>query len=1254
MPLYERTTASFNRGDKQRGADYFREGRVQLDVKGNRATAQVQGKDRQSYGVGIDWSRVAPKQQLHVFCQCPRFSSGKPCKHLWATLLALAESGPQNQPPGQIEVTLRKDRKTRWRELPDLPEPKQGPQRPAKKKPAKKARPKNDHGSWKSHFASVKQDLDQLTSGQIAGPDPEMVRLLVNAGASLSADGLVLDVYEVKAGGDGEATLKPKSVDPRLLQDVLVPRSRNGASRTVFEDEVDEAVLPPGLESEEGAETGSNDFSDSAVSVASEEPIDTSRQEDAGDPSPSSETLGDAEPAPDVAQVSENGNEGPRSIPTVVPALPTQGHPRKGRRQGRSRPRPPKARRLVLPKELYDDVLPDLCQRKILGSWDGHDASSMRPLDWDGDPPWRLALRLVTEGAQGQEVIKLRGELFRDVSGNGTMTAGGSDDDLDDRLTVIPLGDPEAILLSDRRSAMRAAIAADQAVAATGALTSVLPARDADDMPSGLVLFKDHIARLETEPGQDRPWITRLRGADEIVIPGEDLEDALTTLLELPALPTMRLPDDLGLEAVTEAPIPHLALESERAPEWVQLPLRAHLSFEYGDFNVPADDQRRGIVDWREGVMLRRNMELEQQGLLRLVELGFQPVSTRGSGLEHGHGLELDPARLPLVAEPLLRDGWVVEVHGAPMRSPDPPTLRVESGVDWFELKGGLDYAGEHIDLTRALAAIARGERIIELDDGSQGILPEQWVDAYDSLAKLSHDATEEGLKFHSSQALLVDTLLAMTPPSVDRQFSNLRRKLSSWERIKSKKELRTFHGTLRGYQRHGLGWLTFLREFGLGGVLADDMGLGKTVQVLALILAHRTPAKTTGKPFLVVAPRSLVFNWIDEAARFTPDLKVVEYAGPDRQKLQGELDDYDIVLTTYSTLRRDIGYLAAEKFDTLVLDEAQAIKNRDSQAAKASRLLVGENRLALTGTPIENHLGELGSIFEFLNPSLFGRLPKLDALTGGRAPNKQELALVAEGMRPFILRRTKSEVLKDLPPKTILTLHTTLRDEQRELYDKLRLHYQANLLSQSEGGKVANPIQVLEALLRLRQVACHPGLVDEEWEPAGSAKMEMLFSHVEEILDEGHKLVIFSQFTKLLAYVRRELEARGKTYAYLDGSTRNRGDVVERFQTDPGCNLFLISIKAGGVGLNLTAAGYVFLLDPWWNPAVEAQAIDRVHRIGQTQPVFAYRLIARDTVEEKIVALQRSKSELADAILGGEGTRMSDLTADDLKMLLS
>jgi SNF2 family DNA or RNA helicase len=403
------------------------------------------------------------------------------------------------------------------------------------------------------------------------------------------------------------------------------------------------------------------------------------------------------------------------------------------------------------------------------------------------------------------------------------------------------------------------------------------------------------------------------------------------------------------------------------------------------------------------------------------------------------------------------------------------------------------------------------------------------------------------------------------------------------------------------------------------------------------------------------VAPRSVVYNWIEEASHFTPKLRAVEYRGADREALKAKLNDFDLVVTTYGTLRRDVAFLATVEFDTVILDEAQAIKNPSSQTAKASRLLRARHRLALTGTPIENHLGELGSLFEFLNPGLLGRLPWLEVLNGGRTASRHELALVAKGIRPFILRRTKAEVLPDLPPKTEQVLHCTLRPEQREIYDQLRLQYQTSLMQQvADKGVSGSAIQVLQALLRLRQVACHPGLVDEAWRDTGSAKLEALFEQVAEVLEEGHKVLVFSQFTKLLAFVREHLDEEGTPYAYLDGQTRDRGAVVDRFQTDPDCNLFLVSLKAGGTGLNLTAAGYVFLLDPWWNPAVEAQAIDRTHRIGQTQPVFAYRLIARDTVEEKILDLQRSKRKIADAILEGEGQTLRDLTADDLRMLLS
>ena len=902
----------------------------------------------------------------------------------------------------------------------------------------------------------------------------------------------------------------------------------------------------------------------------------------------------------------DEGEDGEKT--TLIPSLP--GPPKSRRRPPRGRNpkgRPSRSRvvaqdgieRLLLRPHLYEEVLPRLAESGCLGHWDGNPGSPLHPLEWEGGDPWHLVLRLEI-GAGG--VAHLRGALERD----GERAALGS-----------------ALLLSCGQTR---------------------------DEPS-VVLFEGRLAPLEIRPQRDLPWIQQLETHQEIKFPKEELEEALITLLELPALPRLELPEELQLTEIQSSMQPRLVLEAEKAPEWMNPPLLAELSFLYGDFEVSVDDTRPAIVDWKTRTFLRRDMDGEQDALVRLVGLDLRPVSS-----EQGHSLELNPAQLPAIAEPLLSEGWVVEAHGTTLRPASPPSFRVESGIDWFELKGSLEFRGTPVDMAAALAAVSRGERFIRLEDGSQGLLPESLVEACDSLVKLSHGSAEEGLRFLPSQALLVDTLLeAMPPAQVDKPFADLRDKLRSLDRIKPKKELAAFKGELRGYQRQGLGWLLFLRDFGLGGVLADDMGLGKTVQVLALLLSCRTPAKTTKLPFLVVAPRSLIYNWIDEAQRFTPKLKVLQYIGPDRENLRETISDHDLVLTTYGTLRRDIAYLATVEFDTVILDEAQAIKNRDSQSAKASRLLNAQHRLALTGTPIENHLGELGSIFEYLNPTLFGRLPRLDVLTESRMPSKREIQLVAEGMRPFILRRTKKQVLPDLPPKTELTLYCDLEEKQRELYDQLRAHYQTNLMDQVESkGVGGSAFQVLEALLRLRQVACHPGLVNEEWVEAGASKLDTLYSRVNEVLAEGHKLIIFSQFTKLLGFVKKGLEELGHQYAYLDGQTRNRGDVVDRFQNDPECNLFLISIKAGGTGLNLTAAGYVFLLDPWWNPAVEAQAIDRAHRIGQTQPVFAYRLIARDTVEEKILKLQSSKRKLADAILEGDGQLLGELTAEDLQMLLS
>ena len=559
------------------------------------------------------------------------------------------------------------------------------------------------------------------------------------------------------------------------------------------------------------------------------------------------------------------------------------------------------------------------------------------------------------------------------------------------------------------------------------------------------------------------------------------------------------------------------------------------------------------------------------------------------------------------------------------------------------------------MSLPTLLCALKKRQDTIVLDDGTIGVLPEQWLKRYGLLAAVGDCGGESAVQFGKSQAGLLDVLLAdLEQVSFDQQFAQAREQLRRFEGIAPADAPSGFVGTLRPYQRDGLGWLNFLAEFGINGCLADDMGLGKTIQVLALLEQRRQQKKG---PSLVVVPRSLVFNWHQEAARFTPQLRVLDHATADRPRSTDHFQDYDLILTTYGTLRNDAVMLKAMQFDYVILDEAQMIKNAGSESAKAARLLRADHRLALSGTPVQNHLGELWSLLEFLNPGMMGGSSALSALTGGssRVVDPQTQQFLARALRPFLLRRTKEQVAGDLPPKLEQTLFCELDAKQRKLYDQLKDHYRQSLLTRvAEQGLNKSKLQILEALLRLRQAACHPGLLDKSRIGEGSAKLDTLLPRLAEVADEGHKTIVFSQFTSLLAIVRKKLDEKGTVYEYLDGKTRDRQERVNRFQTDPECKLFLISLKAGGLGLNLTAAQYVFLLDPWWNPAIEAQAIDRAHRIGQTQKVFAYRLIAKDTVEEKVLQLQQTKRELADAIINADNALISKLGKEELELLLS
>jgi len=739
-------------------------------------------------------------------------------------------------------------------------------------------------------------------------------------------------------------------------------------------------------------------------------------------------------------------------------------------------------------------------------------------------------------------------------------------------------------------------------------------------------------------------------------------------------VPRLVLPEELRYDEISVSPQPCLRLLNLERKPWQQRDrLSGVLSFNYGGKVVREGDSRSAIVQAETRSIVVRDRTPEQTAAEALGELC---LTCQGSNFDTQPVLTLTAKKMPLVVRALVSEGWHVEAEGNIYREPREFRVEVASGIDWFELHGTVDFGEAKANLPELIAALKRGDNSILLGDGTFGLLPEQWLKKYGLLASLGSTQTDH-LRFTRSQVGFLDALLASQPEaSFDEAYSRARNELQRFEGITAADPPPSFCGELRGYQREGLGWLNFLQQFGFGGCLADDMGLGKTVQVLALLELRRTERERLSRrqskqrkkngskaevndglgPSLVVVPKSLVFNWIQEAARFTPRLRVLDHTGMNRLRTSGHFDDYDLIITTYGTLRRDATQFKDVEFDYVILDEAQAIKNANTESAKAARLLRGDHRLAMSGTPIENHLGELWSLFQFLNPGLLGDASVFKLNTSAaRNPDEQVRALLAKALRPYILRRTKQEVAKDLPTKTEQTIYCEMEEVQRKLYDELRDHYRRSLLGLIErDGINKSKIQILEALLRLRQAACHPGLIDKSRKGEPCAKLEVLLPQIREVLDEGHKALVFSQFTSFLAILRERLEGDGIVYEYLDGKTRDRAARVERFQNDSDCKLFLISLKAGGLGLNLTAADYVFLLDPWWNPAVEAQAIDRAHRIGQLQKVFAYRLIARDTVEEKVLELQATKRELADAIINADNSLIRTLRREDLELLLS
>jgi len=1191
MPITTSWSPFFHSSVRMRGRAYQLGGRVERIEPCEGELVRAQVRGRDPYTVTIRRDQRA----VVADCTCPAFDKGAYCKHIWATLLDLQHSDSGPGATAQELAALR------------VRAPK------ARKRDLTKPSTSNEEPKWVGRLSLMRLPGYDSRSSFTGFPDHRQVCYAVLPRLSARQGGLVVDLRQRTPSAAGWSKPKAMRISASALSTLSDPADRElcalllGAS-TVHDQDMDE--------------------------------------------------------------------------------------PYRGGRGHATFRLPPGAWRTMLKRMIQTG-------RCFIEDDEHPENSGQAPLQWDDHGPWVLWMT----GEVVEQELRVSVELRRG----------------DQRMPI----DRPALLLGGLDGLL---ICGDKAAA--------IDDRDAFRWASQ---FRDDYKR-----GADEP--TPLR------IPLVDVPRFLDRLYMLPQLPEIDLPAEVSREEQRIDPVPTLDLHKPGAGSNVgKNQLLARVNFDYAGQKVSATQPGRFVpvtprahdehaeaptqptqesdtdvavhaeaagpavaqaqtpaTDTQTNQPIRRDRAGEHRALSLLMTLGLR--QTNGEDDE----LALPAKRVVETVQTLLSHGWVVNADRKTVRQAGAPRLSVSSGIDWFELHGSVTYRQEdgteqEISLPKILSLARAGQEMVTLDDGSQGLLPQQWLAEHGLLTGLGK-LHEDHLRYKNSQAALLDALLRdQELVEVDDPFRQARERLNHFDGVKPLDAGASFKGELRPYQKEGLGWLSFLRWFGVGGVLADDMGLGKTVQVLAMLHNRKLAAQNnTGKnadgdqehadasphrPTLVVAPKSVVFNWLDECEHFAPDLKVLAYSGTERQALRADFDDHDLIVTSYGLMRRDIADLKEHDFDYIVLDEAQAIKNPASQSAKAARLLSARHRLALTGTPIENHLGDIWSIFEYLNPGMLGSSTRFNDMVRASAsasrsvangaggtpgtgreeidkpdpnPPSAMLSQIAQGLRPFVLRRAKSQVLKDLPKKTEQTIVCQMEPAQRKVYDDLRTYYHSQLMTQLDapggerpakrianiGGKPA--FMVLEALLRLRQAACHPGLIDPKRANEPSAKLDSLLASLDDIIGEGSKALIFSQFTSMLALVKPRLEERGIKYCYLDGQTRNRRDVVKQFQEDKKVPLFLISLKAGGFGLNLTAAEYVFILDPWWNPAVEAQAIDRTHRIGQTKPVFAYRMVCENTVEQRITELQNRKRKLAEAIVGGDDSLLRSLSREDLESLLS
>ena len=581
--------------------------------------------------------------------------------------------------------------------------------------------------------------------------------------------------------------------------------------------------------------------------------------------------------------------------------------------------------------------------------------------------------------------------------------------------------------------------------------------------------------------------------------------------------------------------------------------------------------------------------------------------------------------------------------------------VEVRENIDWFDIYAVVKFGDFEIPFKELRRIILRKGKEILLPNGEIGIIPESWIRDYSELFAFIDDNKLNGhnLTLKKHHLALVKDLGAGHLAKVT--MSQKLEKLKDFEQIEDIPVPVNFVGDLRPYQKAGYNWLHFLNSYRFGGCLADDMGLGKTVQTLALLQGMKEKGENTAS--LLVMPTSLLYNWELEASKFTPNLKVFNYTGTSRIKDVSIFEGYDLILTSYGITRLDIEILKGFYFNYVILDESQAIKNPGSNISKCVKKLNSRNRLILTGTPLENSTLDLWSQMSFIDPGLLGGqlFFKNEFLTPIEKQNDQDKTRKLYSIiKPFIMRRHKSQVATELPEKVESVKYCNMTTQQEERYEEVKSYFRNKILEQIDSqGINKSHMTLLQGLTKLRQIANHPKMVDPEYD-ADAGKLDAVTRMILSAISENHKILIFSQFVKHLTIISDFLKENNIDFAYLDGSTKDRQSQVERFQNDDKLMLFLISLKAGGLGLNLTKAEYVFIMDPWWNPAVEMQAIDRAHRIGQENKVFIYKFITKNTVEEKILTLQQRKTKLVTDLITTEESFVKDLSKEDIELLLA